>query len=345
MSRPITINAGDVKYVIPAEQIGISAVAAKLGVPTSSLRSIEVEIRLIDTAPSIAAQINEKAKTQGYELLLPPVEFEIVARTTSASGVVSEVSINEFTQYVSRIMQLPAGIDGNKITTGIVYNADGTLSHIPTVVYEEDSMWYAKLNSLTNSIYSVIWNPIEVASAAKHWSKAAVNDMASRLIVKKPEQFVPDASITRGDFAEYITKALGLYRTGVAKNGLYSDVLKSDSRADAISIATAYGIITGYPDGTFRPDALITRQEAMVMYARAMNLIGLAASKTDKLAGYKDLNKVAAWAYKEVEQTVEAGVFSGRTATTIDPRGVFTYAEAATAVRNLLQQAELINNQ
>lgn len=339
----LTINTGNVQYIIPAQQIGIEAVAAKLGVNPSSLRKVEIIVRIAEAPESLSAKIGKDAKAKGYELLLAPMEFEIVARTTSETGQVNEVIIDQFNEYVARVVQLPSGINSEQITTGVVYNADGTFSHIPTVLFQKGSNWYAQLNSLTNSLYSVIWNPVKVASVAGHWSETAVNDMASRLIVKEPEQFKPDAAITRADFAEYITKALGIYRTGVATESAYSDVAIDDARADAIQIATAYGIIQGYPDATFRPDAAISRQEAMVMYARAMTIVGLIAADSGRMATYSDQDQVAGWAYESVKQTIEAGVFNGRTTSTINPTGTFTYAEAATAVRNLLLRAELIN--
>jgi hypothetical protein len=135
----------------------------------------------------VVEKYNEVAKTNGAELVFPPVQFEI-----------------------------PAGVDPSKITTGIVFNADGTYSQVPTKVYEKDAKWYAKLNSLTNSDYSVIWNPVTVRSVKNHWAKDAVNDMASRLVIFNAEDFEPDKAITRADFAEYIVRALGLYREGLA---------------------------------------------------------------------------------------------------------------------------------
>jgi hypothetical protein len=225
-----------------------------------------------------------------------------------------------------------------------VYNKDGTFSHVPTEIFKKNGKYYAKLNSLTNSSYSVIGNPITVDSVEKHWSKAYVNDMASRLVVKNPEDFVPDAHITRGDFAEYITKALGLYRTGVAEEGKFKDVEVRDGLADAITIATEYGIINGYPDKTFRPDAEITREEAMVMYARAMDIVKLNEIDDNIITIYQDQDQISKWAYEFVEKTIGAGVFNGRTKDTIVPQGTLTYAEAATAIRNLLVESGLIND-
>lgn len=139
--------------------------------------------------------------------MFTPTTFEIVAKTTYSNGTTSKEIIDTFSQYVERVLQMPTGVDPNKITTGIVFNKDGTYSHIPTEVFIKDGFWYAKLNSLKNSTYSVIWNPITVESVENHWSKAVVNNMASRLVVFNHEYFAPDKDITRADYAAYIMRA------------------------------------------------------------------------------------------------------------------------------------------
>lgn len=339
----LSIRTENVDYIIPAKEIGIEQVASILGVKSESLREIEIQIEIEKINDKQTKEIIEKAKLQGYEIILPPVSFNVIAKTITDSGEVQEVRVSEFSDYVSRVMSIPEGIDPNKITTGIYINQDGTFSHIPTEVFNKDALWYAKLNSLTNSSYSVIWNPVTVASVGNHWSKEYVNDMASRLVIKNPEDFIPDEFITRGEFAEYIVKALGLYRTGVAEIGKFTDVEESNSLADAITIATEYDIIRGYPDGTFKPNAQISREEAMTMYSRAMNIVDIEEVDNNKILSYSDKDQISAWAYDFVKKTVSANIFNGRTSETIDPKGTFTYAEAATAIRNLLINAVLIN--
>mgnify|MGYP001189101021 FL=1 len=101
---------------------------------------------------------------------------------------------------------------------------------MPTEVYEKDGKWYARINSLTNSTYSVIWNPVTVNSVENHWVKDTVNGLASRLIINNPETFAPDKAITRADFAGYIVRALGLYRTGFESENRFKDVQNSGDR-------------------------------------------------------------------------------------------------------------------
>ena len=146
------------------------------------------------------------------------------------------MEINTFSNYVERVMELPAGVDPSKITTGIAFNSDGTYSHVPTLVFQKDGKWYAKLHSLTNSNYSVIWNPITVESVANHWSKNAVNDLASRLIIFNADTFAPDKAITRADFAEYTVRALGIYREGSNHANKFSDVKADEYSVELVQV-------------------------------------------------------------------------------------------------------------
>lgn len=168
--------------------------------------------------------------------------------------------------------------------------------------------------------------------------------MASRLIIKNPENFDPKGKITRGEFAEYITKALGIYKTGVAVANQFTDANSKNSLSDAIKTAVDYGIVKGYNDGTFRPNNNITRQEAMVMFEKAMKVTGLEVIEDNRIDSYIDKNQVSDWAYSDVKRVLSSGVFNGTSLTNISPKDTFSYSEAATAIRNLLIKAGLIND-
>ncbi len=192
-----------VVYVIPAEEFTISKVAKNLGIQEKDLDAIKVEVKITKLDEKVVKKYNEVAKANGAELVFPPVEFEIVAKTTKTDGTTQKQGINKFSNYVKRVMEIPAGVDPSKSTTGIVFNPDGTYNHVPTELFRKDGKWYAKLNSLTNSIYSVILNPVTMKSVENHWAKDAVNDMASRLVIFNREGFEPNKAITRANFAEY----------------------------------------------------------------------------------------------------------------------------------------------
>jgi hypothetical protein len=339
----VSVKRDAVEYILPAEELTIGKIAESLGVKLEDLKDIKTEVKIAKLDQAVVDRYNTVAKESGAELIFPPVAFEIIAKTTKADGTTNNVQISKFSNYVERIMEIPAGVDPSKITTGIVFNPDGTYSHVPTEVFQRDGKWCAKLNSLTNSNYSVVWNPVTVKSVEKHWSKDAVNDMASRLVIFNAESFDPNKAITRADFAEYIVRALGLYRVGSTHENKFKDVSATGDRTLAILIANEYGIVTGYPDGTFRPEALITREEAMTMYQRAMKVTKLVGTDNDRYQNFTDYKQVGNWATSYVQAVLSAHVFNGTTATTISPKSNLTYAEAAQAIKNLLVESKLIN--
>lgn len=339
----ISIKRDNVDYVIPAKEFTIDSIAGKLGVSSESLIDIKIEVKITKLDASVTDLYEKMAASNASELIFPPVSFEINAKTTNSDGITQNVAIDKFANYVERILEIPDGVDPNKITTGIVFNADGTYSHVPTDVFELDGKWYARLNSLTNSNYSIIWNPVEIASVASHWSKEAVNDMASRLVIFNTDTFDPNQGITRGDFAEYIVRALGLYRVGGESKVIFPDVSSRSDRALGINIAVEYGLMTGYTDGLFRPKDVISREEAMAVLCKAMAISELKGDNLDKYKTFKDFFKTASWATYFVSDVLSADIMSGNAYGLLDPKAGMTYAEAASAIRTLLIKAELIN--
>ena len=339
----VSVKRDNVEYVIPSQEFTISNVAKNLGVSETALKDIEVEVRISKVDEKTIEQYNQVARANGAELVFPPISFEVVAKTTQPDGTTQEININKFSNYVERIMEIPSGIDPSKVTTGIVFNADGSYSHVPTAVFQKDGKWYAKLNSLTNSQYSIISNQVTVKSVENHWAKDAVNDMASRLVISSPEAFKPDLAITRADFAAYLVRALGLYREGVTFEDTFKDVKTQGGKNLAIMIASENGIITGYTDGTFKPDATITREEAMAMYHNAMKIVALKGSDSSRYLSYDDFSTVGKWAQSYVKEVLAAHVFNGTKGNSISPKSILTYAEAAQAIQNLLVASELIN--
>lgn len=342
----VSVDKDNVQYNIPAKEFTIESVAKKLKVDAKQLREIEVEVQMSKVSDKVIKQYEKMARERKNEIIVPPVEFNIVAKTKRTNGKTKTVNINKFDNYVDRVIEIPKGVDSSKITTGIVFNPDGSYSHVPTEVFRKKGKYYAKLNSITNSTYSVIWNPLTVDSVKGHWSEEAVNDMASRLVVVEVENFMPDKAINRGDFANYIVRALGLYRDRFQfseEQNIFLDIDKTHPASKGIIIANEWGIVKGYPNGTFKPDNTITREEAMTMYFKAMDIVKLSEKDRDRILSYKDESQVASWAYEAVKKTLSAEVFNVREEDRIVPKGTFTYAEAATAIRNLLIEAELIN--
>lgn len=337
----LEIKTENASYTLPASEINIDDVASKIGEQVV-LKDIKINISISTPPADTVKIIQDTANKNSYQVVVKPVVFEI----TCTSGD-KTVEVSRFNGYVERTVAIPDGIDPSKITTGIVLNSDGTFSHVPTTIIVIDGKYYAKINSLTNSIYSVIYNHKTFKDVESHWAKEAIDDMGSRLVINgvNEENYAPDREITRAEFAAIVVKGLGVMRTGTGKD-VYGDVRKADWYYDAVYIANEYGIIKGIGNGKFEPNRKITREEAMIIMARAMKIakmnVQISETEIEKLfTEYKDSDQISSWAKKSVAVCIRNGIIQGSN-NTIKAEDNITRAEVAAIVRRLLQKAKLI---
>jgi sugar lactone lactonase YvrE len=342
-SFDVLIKKGTTSYNIPATELTVDAVAQKFAVNQDQLKSIKFEIQIQQMTVVQQNTLAEKVKANNSELMIPPAEFSIIAKVEKADGTSDTMVISNFTQYVERTFEIPSNINETDITTGIVFNEDQTYSHVPTNIFTKNGINYAQLNSLTNSTYSVIKNPITVANVKGHWSESVVNDMASRLVIVNSENFNADAKITRGELAEYLVRALGLYRNDHTVTLKFKDVSAENKNAIGISIASQWSIISGYTDGNFRANAALTREEAMVMYAKAMTITQSVIVPDSTNTNNSNVSGVSEWAKPFVLRTLNSKIFVGRSVGSLELKEQLTHAEALVAIKNILTNTDLIN--
>jgi hypothetical protein len=340
----VVIRTEHATYTLPSREIDIAALAAQLG-SNIDLQDIKLLIKI--AAPSTAAieNVEEAVTANGLTIVAAPLDFTISATYGDAS-----IEITNFSAYVERSIAIPTDIDPAKITTGIVIEEDGSIRHVPTNVETIDGQYYARINSLTNSVYSVIWNTVAYEDAATHWASNSIHNMGARLIVNgvSEGQFAPNRNITRAEFAAIMVRALGLKLQ--PSQGVFTDVEQSAWYSSVVQTAYAYGLINGFQDGTFRPQESITRQQAMLMISKAMLITGLqGADNGDNGASvvdsYKDSGQVASWALVGVADAVSAGIVSGRSDHSLAPQEAITRAEVAVMIERLLQNSGLINKE
>lgn len=328
-------------YTVPAGQIRIGEIASQVGV-SNDLQEIKVQIEI--AAPtSVQSDIVGRAVAQNdLTLIAQPLNFTVNAVYGDKS-----VEVKNFDAYVERTIAMPEGIDPNKITTGVVVEPDGSVSHVPTKVRQNNGRYEAQINSLTNSTYAVVWHPLQFTDVMHHWGKEAVNDMGSRMIVEGVGNgiFNPDRAVTRAEFAAIVVRGLGLR----PENGEtpFSDVKTEDWYNGAIRTAHAYELINGFKDGTFHPNETITREQAMVILAKAMTITGLkdslnAESLDATLQMFQDETTVSSWARISAVDSVKYGLVQGRSQSLLAPKGKITRAEIATIMQRLLQKSNLI---
>ncbi len=119
----------------------------------------------------------------------------------------------------------------------------------------------------------------------------------------------PNGDMTRAEMAAIINRSFGCYaKADISK---YTDVAKSKWYYDDVAMAVQMGTYNGRSNSTMAPDAPISRQEAMTVVARALELDYDSYSKTD-LSVFSDRSEVSNWALPYVRAMVGADYIHGR---------------------------------
>jgi hypothetical protein len=172
-----------------------------------------------------------------------------------------------------------------------------------------------------------------------NWAEAAVEALlAQHLVAGYPDNtFRPDVPITRAEFVVLLSGALGLPDT-------HRPVSFSDAGdipgwgMQAVQNAVRQGLAHGYPDSTFRPDAPITRAEAVVLLDQALRIYDPGAGNTSGLApSWEDWAQIPAWAQAPAADLNSAGILEGRTPQEFAPLVFLTRGEAAAAINRILE--------
>jgi hypothetical protein len=337
----VEVKTPTATYTLPAQQINIAAISKEIG-QNVELKDIKVRIEISQSAANTVKVVENSARKGEFTIVAPPVDFTV--RCTSENKT---VEVKTFSAYVERTIAIPAGVDPSKITTGIVIEPDGTTRHVPTKIIVIDGKYYARINSLANSTYSVVWHPLEFKDTANHWAKEAIDDMGSRMVINGTgnDIFEPGRDITRAEFAAVVVRGLGL-KPGAGKQA-FKDVKSTEWYCDYIKTAVEYKIISGYGNGKFGPMDKITREQAMTMIARAMSITRLKADlksgEAEKLlAASSETAGVAKWAIDSVATCIKAKIIPSRDGNPVALKENITRAEVALIVRQLLQKSGLI---
>ena len=123
-------------------------------------------------------------------------------------------------------------------------------------------------------------------------------------------KFAPNATLTRGMVATVLYRMAGEPKASAKAS--FKDVDGGEWYADPVAWAQENGIVTGYEDGTFRPNANVTRQEMALMLARyAAKIDGVDVKAEGSLNAFADSNTVAAWSRDAVIWAVDNGIING----------------------------------
>ncbi len=140
--------------------------------------------------------------------------------------------------------------------------------------------------------------------------------------------FAPNANLTRGMLVQILYNLEGKPKDTAAN---FSDVQADAWYAAAVGWAASNKVVTGYADGTFRPNAAVTREQAAaILYRYAQSKgIDVSVGENTNILSYVDVQQASEYAIPALQWAVGAGVLNGKNGGRLAPTGTATRAEIA----------------
>lgn len=177
---------------------------------------------------------------------------------------------------------------------------------------------------------------------SNHWAYSAISYMLNNGLMSgmTAYKFEPNTNITRAMFVSLLYRLAGRPNVSLSasSSNSFSDVRDQNSYYYyAVAWASSNGIVSGYTDGTFKPDNLVTREQCasfLYRFARYKNL-NLNYSNSS-LNQFTDVGQVSSYALIPMKWAVSRGIMSGTTTTTLSPQTTCTRAMSAQLLKKLI---------
>jgi len=190
---------------------------------------------------------------------------------------------------------------------------------------------------------------------AEHWAYGAIQRLSELGVVQGMGAgvFEPTRHISRADFALLLVRAFGLGagadsgdsdKADLGNADGFSDIDAGAYYAEELELAYRHGIVRGDPEGGFRPHAPISRQDMMVMLARALRTADYSESDdttgAERLSRFADRQAIASYAEADIASLVAAGLVQGDPQGRLTPQALTTRADAAVLIDRALVGAD-----
>ena len=127
---------------------------------------------------------------------------------------------------------------------------------------------------------------------------------------KTASAFDPSGACTRGQAVTFLWRAAG--KPGVSSGAAFSDVAADAYCAQAVRWAASLGIVTGYADGNFRPNATVTREQMAAILFRFAKAQGLDTTQGGMaIREFQDFDQLSPYAAEAMTWAVNAGILQG----------------------------------
>lgn len=212
---------------------------------------------------------------------------------------------------------------GPEITSG---GTDTVLTSAATGIVHPDGHAFTGWNTKANGS-GISYDPGDTITLTGNvtlyaqWKSSADDSIHYSYMNGYPDgTFHPDNAITRSETAADFYRMLTGGQGADTESAGFDDVAGGAWYADAVNYLAGIGAVSGYPDGSFKPDQVITRAEFVTIAARINNLSSTApVNFTDVDSGH--------WAYAYINAAYESGWINGYPDNTFCPERPITRAE------------------
>jgi hypothetical protein len=306
----------------------------------TEIGSVKLPLNQLDLSQLAQIQVNiskneeasERAFAAGFKVV-NAIDFTMKA----VAGDGKSAPISSFNTYVPYTVQVDPTInERNLAAVRVVKDAQGNTTYEPVPLKVKSGE--VTLYSHSNETFLLIETNISFTDTTKHWAKDGIERMANKWLVQgvSKEEFRPDQPITRAELATLLTRTLGIKSSNA--NTAFKDLSHTDWFNDSVNAAVEGGIITGYEEGTFRPNQTITREEMAVMINRALQAAGYDDQQaTGNLPAFTDQKQIKSWSTDAVQRLVQLQLMEGMSPTSFDPEKEATRAQSAVLLQRLLQ--------
>lgn len=229
-------------------------------------------------------------------------------------------------------VKLPAGKSETEYLPCYTDNS-GTLALVPVSAVIDGYVTFLAPQSGT---YRFTSNPAAFSDTANHWAAESIAFCAARELFKGVGggRFAPDAPMTRAMFATVLYRIAGMPAVSGA-NSFY-DVAAGQWYTDAILWGQSTGIITGYGNGLFGTNDLVTREQMCVMLSRYLQWAGYELPAVTAAKQFGDKAQISKWAADNVAFCQTRGLINGQPNDRFAPKANATRAENSTVLQRMI---------
>lgn len=168
----------------------------------------------------------------------------------------------------------------------------------------------------------------DVNKSESHWTHKPIDYVLNKgyMAGVSSSSFNPNGTVTRATIAQILYAAEG--KPSVSGKAKFTDVKNGKWYANAVNWAASKGLVSGYGNGIFKPDAPVTREQMVTIMYKYSEMKGYDLSTSADLSSYADQSKVSKYAVSSMKWAVNHKIISG-TKNGIEPKGNATRAQIA----------------